>query len=222
MRLLYDVEASHCGQRIATMRRHQAPFKSARRPQRAGVSAGQRWHACCAANKQTDLRAPTRTAAGGGKSLCYALVPAVRPGVVLVVSPLIALMQDQTQVRPRGCLCHRVAHLVCDCEDHGIPIGQEPTGQSRFSVKSSLLLPPASLSMPAVAASPRPTRRLSVIHAERGRPPPPAGRLAAAQAHHAGRAGEGQRGQGSARVAAWAQHIPACRYQPPCWLRSRR
>lgn len=40
---------------------------------------------------------PVSLAAGGGKSLCYALVPAVRPGVVLVVSPLIALMQDQTQ-----------------------------------------------------------------------------------------------------------------------------
>jgi hypothetical protein len=35
---------------------------------------------------------------GGGKSLCYALVPAVRQGLVLVVSPLIALMQDQVQV----------------------------------------------------------------------------------------------------------------------------
>lgn len=35
---------------------------------------------------------------GGGKSLCYALLPAVRPGLVLVVSPLIALMQDQVRV----------------------------------------------------------------------------------------------------------------------------
>ncbi|EFN54249.1 hypothetical protein CHLNCDRAFT_16802, partial [Chlorella variabilis] len=40
---------------------------------------------------------------GGGKSLCYALVPAIRPGTVLVVSPLIALMQDQVQaLRARG------------------------------------------------------------------------------------------------------------------------
>ena len=42
--------------------------------------------------------------AGGGKSLCYALLPALRPGaLVLVVSPLIALMQDQVQAfRARG------------------------------------------------------------------------------------------------------------------------
>jgi bloom syndrome protein len=39
---------------------------------------------------------------GGDKSLCYALLPAVRQGLVLVVSPLIALMQDQVQV---GAVC---------------------------------------------------------------------------------------------------------------------
>ncbi|KAI3435708.1 hypothetical protein D9Q98_001766 [Chlorella vulgaris] len=40
---------------------------------------------------------------GGGKSLCYALLPAIRAGLVLVVSPLIALMQDQVEsLRARG------------------------------------------------------------------------------------------------------------------------
>lgn len=47
---------------------------------------------------------------GGGKSLCYGLVPAVRPGLALVLSPLIALMEDQVQARAGRLAdgCHRV------------------------------------------------------------------------------------------------------------------
>lgn len=108
---------------------------------------------------------------GGGKSLCYALLPAIRAGLVLVVSPLIALMQDQVEVRPQllaalacwgGCACG-TAH---PCTPHTA----HTTSGHRHGYCLLLLC-----CTPAVVACQGSARRLPVQHPQRGRAPPPAG-----------------------------------------------
>jgi len=63
----------------------------------AAYRQGQRWAIDrCLAGKSSLLVMPT----GAGKSLCYMLPAVLLPGLTIVVSPLIALMQDQMKKLP--------------------------------------------------------------------------------------------------------------------------
>ena len=65
---------------------------------------------------------------GGGKSLCYQLPALIRPGVAVIVSPLIALMQDQVSALSQwgiraGCLNSSLDYSVIAETEHHIRAG---------------------------------------------------------------------------------------------------
>lgn len=65
---------------------------------------------------------------GGGKSLCYQLPALIRPGVAVIVSPLIALMQDQVSALSQwgiraGCLNSSIDYSVIAETEHQMRAG---------------------------------------------------------------------------------------------------
>jgi ATP-dependent DNA helicase RecQ len=74
---------------------------------------------------------------GGGKSLCYQLPALLQPGVSLVVSPLIALMQDQV----RQLLDNDIAATFINSSLESAEIGRRLAGLQRGDYKLVYLAP---------------------------------------------------------------------------------
>jgi len=80
---------------------------------------------------------------GGGKSLCYQIPALVRPGTGLVVSPLIALMQDQVDALKQAGVQAALLNSSLDAEE-----AREVTGQLIRGELNILYVAPERLLMP--------------------------------------------------------------------------
>src|SRR5262245_41104497 len=81
---------------------------------------------------------------GGGKSLCYQLPALVRPGLAVVVSPLIALMKDQ--VDALEALGVRAAYINSSLSSSDVRARQLAISQGEIKI---LYVAPERLMMPA-------------------------------------------------------------------------
>src|SRR5260370_6569622 len=77
---------------------------------------------------------------GGGKSLCFQLPALVRPGLTLVVSPLISLMKDQVDALRASGVAATFLNSSLGAAESRARFRHLPAGQSRL-----LYIAPATL-----------------------------------------------------------------------------
>jgi ATP-dependent DNA helicase RecQ len=80
----------------------------------------------CALRKQSQI---VVMATGGGKSLCYQLPAVVLGGITIVVSPLIALMNDQVQAL-NACGVPAAVLSSAQGEEHNMSIFERALGRT--------------------------------------------------------------------------------------------
>gem|GEM_PF-2794820 len=92
---------------------------------------------------------------GGGKSLCYQIPALVREGTGLVVSPLIALMQDQVSALQQLGVRAAFLNSTLDRREQDAIEWQLTTGQARSALHRTRAAPPGANTRPDRAESDR-------------------------------------------------------------------